>query len=143
MRYLPIDFDLTISCTGAEIYRVEMQYNEQNGANELLAYFAVAGKDTYVEVCFQHAEIFRVIDEMHAPLEEHSIETTGHVSGHFAYRVEGSTFWAAQRDLFEAIFPGIQHYRFVTGGYCLDVISKYEPSILWVSLPAGSSPRLR
>jgi len=90
MRYLPIDFDLTTPCTGAEIYRVEMQYGVDSGANCLTVYFAVAGRDDYVEVNFPHAEIFRVIDDMHLPFEEAGIENSGHIPNHFAYRVEGS-----------------------------------------------------
>jgi hypothetical protein len=133
MRYLPIDFDLTAPCTGAEIYRVEMQYGAESGANVLVARFSVAGLSDHVEVSFPHAEIFRVIDDMHLPLEEVDIEKTGHVPNHFAYRVEGSPFWAAQRKTFEVALPGMMHYRFVTGGYCLDVISGDEPRMVWVS----------
>lgn len=69
---------------------------------------------------------------MHLPLEENDRVKVGHVSNHFAYQIEGSPFWAAQREVFEAVLPGSTHYRFVTGGCCLDAISCDKLEISWV-----------
>jgi hypothetical protein len=100
--------------------------------NELRAYFTVGGQDSYLKVFFSHVEMFRIIDEMHRPLEEQGMEKVGHVSNHFAYTVQGSPFWAAQREVFEVVLPGSIHYLFVTGGDCLDVITREEPRLCWV-----------
>jgi len=47
---------------------------------------------------------------------------------HFAYRVEGSTFAAAQSESWKMVHEPVHHYRFVTDGGCMDVLSKAEPS---------------
>jgi len=103
------------------------------GASELEAYFTVSGEDHLLRVFFHHVDIFHVIDDVHLPLEEHGQKTVGHVPNYFAYRVEGSPFRAAQREVLAVVRPGSTHYRFVTGGNCLDVISPDEPSFSWVS----------
>jgi hypothetical protein len=132
ISYEPMEFDLGAEATAADLARVEMNYQSDSGAKELTAYFAVAGQSKYLRVSFPHVDIFRVIDEMHLPLEEHGIEKVGYVANHFAYKVQGSPFWAAQREVFEVALPGSTHYLFVTGGDCLDVITRDEPRFCWV-----------
>lgn len=129
--YHPFAFDLRIGATSAEIHRLEMKF-EEVGANKLAAYVSVAGRPGFARIAFPHVDIFRVIDEMHLTLEEDARLTVGHVSNHFAYRIEGSPFWAPQREVFEVVLPGSAHYRFVTGGSCLDAISRDQPEISWV-----------
>ncbi len=130
IRYCPMEFDLRAGATSADIRRLVMELI--SGANVLTAYFSVAGQRDFLKVAFPHADIFRVIDDMHLPLEEDGDLIIGHVPNHFAYRVEGGPFWAQQREVLEAVSPGSTHYRFVTGGSCLDVISRHEPIIGWV-----------
>ena len=133
ISYRPIQFDLGAGATAAELGRLEMTCRKDVGANELEAYFTVSGEDHLLRVFFHHVDIFRVIDDVHLPLEEHGVKAIGHVPNHFAYRVEGSPFWAAQREVLAVVGSGAAHYRFVTGGNCLDVISPGEPSFSWVS----------
>ncbi|WP_105371834.1 hypothetical protein [Neorhizobium huautlense] len=133
ISYRPIQFDLGAGATAAELGRLEMTCRKDVGANELEAYFTVSGEDHLLRVFFHHVDIFRVIDDVHLPLEEHGQKTVGHVPNYFAHRVEGSPFWAAQREVLAVVRPGSTHYRFVTGGNCLDVISPDEPSFSWVS----------
>lgn len=130
--YHPIAFDLRAGATSAEIDRLEMNFEQEVGANTLTAYVSVAGQSEFVKIIFPHVDIFRVIDDMHLPLEECGSLKVGHVSNHFAYRIEGSPFWAPQREAFEVVLPGSAHYRFVTGGSCLDAISRDQPEISWV-----------
>jgi hypothetical protein len=127
--YHPIDFDLEIRATSADIHHLEMSSEQESGANKLTAYISVEGWSGFVRVTFPHVDIFRVIDDVHLPLEENDMLTVGQVSNHFAYLIEGSPFWAAQREVFEAVLPGATHHRFVTGGSCLDVISREQPEI--------------
>jgi hypothetical protein len=132
IRYEPMEFDLRAGATSADLARVEMSYHADSGEKELRAYFTVGGQDKLLRVLFPHVDIFRVIDEMHRPLEEQGMELVGHVSNHFAYKVEGSPFWEAQRNDFEVRLPRSAHYLLVTGGDCLDVITTEEPSFCWV-----------
>lgn len=133
IRYVPLDFDLRVPCTAAEMYRLEMVCGPENEGNRLVADFSVGESSQYVRVDFPHVEIVRVIDEVYIPLEEAAAKVVGHIAGHFAYRIVGSSFWAPQREAFQVYLPGSEHYLFVTGGSCLDVISRFEPSISWVT----------
>jgi hypothetical protein len=133
IRFEAMESDLGARATAADLSRVEMTHSPGLAANELRAYFAVAGQSAYLKVFFPHVGLFRVIDEMHRPLEEHGMEEVGHVPQHFAYRVEGGPFWVAQRERFEISLPGSTHYLFVTGGNCLDLISGDSPCFSWVT----------
>ncbi|MBD8652755.1 hypothetical protein IFT66_16845 [Rhizobium sp. CFBP 13726] len=133
IKYEALEFDLDAGATAADLVRMEMSYRPQSGANELRAYFSVSGQNRFLEVFFPHVDIFRVIDDMHLPLGEHGFETVGHIPNHFAYKIKGSPFWAAQREVFEISLPGSTHYRFATGGNCLDVITRDEPCFCWVN----------
>ena len=134
IKYELMNFDLGAGATAADLDRLEMTCS---GSKELRAYFSVAGKSKLLRVFFPDVELFRVIDEMHLPLEQQGMETVGYVSNHFAYKVQGSPFWAAQRQVFETVLPGSVHYLFVTGGDCLDVITRDEPRFSWVDPDAG------
>lgn len=129
IRYKAIDFDLGARATSADLDRLEMT------SSELKAYFSVIEQGNFLKVSFPDVDIFRVIDDMHQPMEERGMERSGHIPGHFAYIVEGSPFWATQREHFEISLPGSTHYMFVTGGNCLDVISRDKPCFSWVSSP--------
>jgi hypothetical protein len=126
-----MDFDLKARATSADLFRIVMEII--SNSNVINAYFSVAGQPELVKVYFPHADIFRVIDDFHIPLEQDEKLVTGRVSNHFAYRVEGAPFWAPQQETFEVVMPGSKHYRFVTGGNCLDVVSSDDPIIKWVS----------
>jgi hypothetical protein len=132
IRYEPLEFDLGAGATAADLDRVEMNYHADSGAKVLRAYFTLGGREKLLRVFFSDVDIFRVIDEMHRPVEEQGMEIVGHVSNHFAYKIEGSPFWEAQRIDFEVRLPGSTHYLFVTGGDCLDVITREEPRFCWV-----------
>lgn len=130
IRYYPMDFDLQAGAVFADIIRIVMELI--SGSNVMKAHFFVPGQSEFVKVYFPHVDIFRVIDDMHLPFEEMDILTTGHVSDHFVFRVEGAPFWASQQELLQDLRPETKHFRFVTGGSCLDVISCHEPVIEWV-----------
>jgi hypothetical protein len=126
-----MDFDLKAGADIADIIRIVMEL--VSGSNVMKAHFFVPGQSALVKVSFLHVDILRVIDDMQLPFEERNIPTTGHVSNHFVYQVEGAPFWAPQQELLQYLRPDTKHYRFVTGGSCLDVISRHEPVIEWVA----------
>jgi hypothetical protein len=59
--------------------------------------------------------------------EENDRLTAGQVPNHFAYLIEGSLLWAAQREVFEAVLSGSAQHHFVTGGSLLDEVSREQP----------------
>ena len=60
---------------------------------------------------------------------EHEVTPNeGIVAEHFAYLVEGASFWEQQSETFRVVYKSAKHYRFFTGFYCLDVIATDEPS---------------
>lgn len=131
LRYFPIDFEVRAPATALGLQRLE--YLEDR-SNFLAAYFCGSGPLSLLKVVFAHAIMFRVIDDFHHPIETYDFTHDGHIPNHFAYRVEGSPFWAAQKETLSTVFPGISHYLFVTGGSCLDVLSVEEPVFSWVRL---------
>ncbi|MBO0145476.1 hypothetical protein JZX87_30635 [Agrobacterium sp. Ap1] len=131
IRYIPIEFDINAPATAAEIDRLVMERDQMTSTDKLTVSFSIAGRRDLVKVAFPHVELFRVIEELHLPLEESDIPRVGAITNHFAYRIQGSPFWAAQREVFETALPGSEHYRFVTGGQCLDVVSRDQPEIMW------------
>ncbi len=137
IRYEPLEFNLGAEATSADLARLEMAYHANSGAKELKAFFSVGRQDKHLRVIFPDVDIFRVIDDMHRPMEEHGLQKVGHVSNHFAYTVQGSPFWEAQRETFKVLLPGSTHYLFVTGGDCLDVITREEPQFRWVDYDAN------
>ncbi|MGC1780196.1 MAG: hypothetical protein WBB34_19850 [Xanthobacteraceae bacterium] len=82
-----------------------------------------------LRVVFPEVHIIRVLDEMPLSTEAEETPNEGLVSEHFAYRVEGTRFWQIQSDAFKLAHKKAQHYRFITGGNCLDVIASCPPAM--------------
>jgi hypothetical protein len=61
----------------------------------------------------------------------------GLVSEHFAYRVEGSSFWRSQSEALKTVHAKARHYRFITGWTCLDVIADIAPVMTVVRVASG------
>ena len=83
--------------------------------------------DRALRVRFDKVEVVRLLDEMPLSTELEETPNEGLVPDHFAYTVQGSSFWLAQSEALKLSIPGLQHYRFVTGWTCLDVISARSP----------------
>jgi hypothetical protein len=96
----------------------------------IAADFIIPGDDQQVlRVHFDATHIVRILDEMPLSTENEDTRPEGLVPDHFAYIVEGSLFWKSQSDAFKTLFNKAQHYRFVTGWTCLDVISDVGPTM--------------
>ena len=95
----------------------------------LVADFAIP-EDSRValRVEFQKAEIIRIVEEMPISTEHEATPNQGLVAHHFAYLVEGASFWSQQSETFKVVCQNAKHYRFLTGAYCLDVIALDEPT---------------
>jgi hypothetical protein len=83
-----------------------------------------------LRVTFPHVEITRTLDEMPLSTEEPE-KWVGLKADHFAYEVVDAHFWRSQSQAFMmqmAAARNLKHYVFITGGTCLDVISRHPPT---------------
>jgi hypothetical protein len=80
-----------------------------------------------LRVAFPHVEITRTLDEMPLSTEE-SEKWVGLRADHFAYEVVDAHFWRSQSSTFKIALKNLKHYVFITGGTCLDVISRHHPT---------------
>jgi hypothetical protein len=109
-----------------------MNLNYSGG--ELKADFDMNEMDKALRVYFEYALIFRLLDEFPLSTEEEFGPSDGLVKHGFAYRVEDALFWKAQSATFLELRKEARHYRFITSGSCLDVISEAPPVFSVVSV---------
>jgi hypothetical protein len=99
----------------------------------LVAEFRVPSDEArVVRVEFSEALIFRALDEMALSTEEPA-PSEGLVSEHLAYKVRDAAFFLSQSEAFRAMNLNVEHYRFITGWTCLDVIAVKAPSVALVA----------
>ena len=121
-RYFPIDAGVGFDCSESDILAIS--WTEVS----LLADFVLPRiEGRALRVRFNGAAIVRLLDEL-ALSSDNDTKNEGTIPRHFAYRVEGSTFAAAQSEAWKMVYEPVHHFRFVTGGGCMDVLSKAEPS---------------
>jgi hypothetical protein len=126
--YFPIDAGVSFACDESDL--LAMNWRRDN----LSADFILPGVEgRAVRVRFNDATIVRLVDEF--PLStEQDTKAEGLVSRHFAYRVEGAVFADTQSDAWKVTFHPTNHYRFITGWGCMDVLSKAAPSFEIVAI---------
>jgi hypothetical protein len=109
------------------------------GQEAIEADFAIPGDaQNNLRVSFNQTEIIRILDEMPLSTEEDA-PVEGLIPHNFAYRVEDALFWNSQSPLLKYMNPKLEHYRFVTGGMCLDVLSNSPPLLMVVRANVGPS----
>jgi hypothetical protein len=97
---------------------------------DLVADFVISGDVQHaLRVQFDRVHIIRTLDEMPLSTEAEDTPNEGVLADHFAYRVDGAHFWNQQSWAFKLNFPNAQHFRFLTGWTCLDVIADGEPKL--------------
>ena len=137
--YIPFDVFPEFNSTGMELYDLRHSYSGDDG-KPLTAYFSLPITDDLVKIHFQNADIVRVLDEVYLDSEEYWIKTVGLKTRHFAYRVENSRFLLSQSEFYRDMYREAIHYRFVTGGACLDVLTQAAPSFHLVPWFARHAP---
>jgi hypothetical protein len=88
-----------------------------------------------LRVSFERSCIVRLLDEMALSTEEEDTTSQGRVANHFAYRVEGARFSRSQSETWKLVEGPVNHYQFVTGWGCMDVLSGGTPSFSVVRRP--------
>lgn len=125
IRYfaIPVPTSITSSVSNVvALHYVGLDY----GLGALSADFLTDDEDHLLRVSFAETHIFRALDEM--PLSTEGDEGwDGHVPDHLAYRVQGAMFWLSQSEAFRTVYSAAEHYRFITGWTCLDVVAGDEP----------------
>ncbi len=123
--YIPIEVGPDVRATSTDI--LDFNWSESSVSFSL----SMSGDEhKAVSVRFRGQCIVRLLDEMALSTEDDDSPNQGLVSEHVAYRMEGARFWRNQSEAFKMVYPTARHYRFVTGGTCLDVISGAEPSVV-------------
>lgn len=93
-----------------------------------IAVFGIVGDTRAFEVGFSsRSAIVRILDEFPLSTEGEPYNSAGLVPHHFAYRVNGDAFFEAQSEAWRTVEGTPNHYRFITGSGCLDVITRGEP----------------
>lgn len=129
-RYFPIDVGVSFECVRSDLLRIDWK------VNELTADFALPDDEAHaVRVRVEGTTIVRLLDEMPLSIESDPASEEGRVPNHFAYRVEGGPFAEAQSAAFKEIFGPVEHYQFVTGWGCMDVLTGAKPSFSIVDAP--------
>ena len=124
LKVFPVEAPVSFECVRSELLQLDWPNRSAD--------FCIPGDDDHVlRVTFPDLAIFRVLDEFLLSVE-FAEPYEGRVSNHFAYRVEGHPFLDEQSSDWREICGTINHYQFVTGSGCLDVIMAGEPKFLIV-----------
>lgn len=121
--YQPIDVGVSIVAVSSNLVAFQWQ------VNGIVADFVIPSDDAHVlRIVFDQECIVRILDEMPLSTEAGSVSSRGLVPNHFAYKVQGSAFEAAQSSSWREFNGPMTHYQFITGWACMDVLSAAEPS---------------
>ena len=123
-----------------ELYDLRHSYFGEEG-RPLTAHFSLPTGDELLKLHFNNVDVVRVLDEVFLDTEEYGVEKVGLKHRHFAYRVENSRFFLSQSEFYRDLFREAVHYRFITGGACLDVLSRATPSFALVRWFARDDPK--
>jgi hypothetical protein len=119
VTYTPLEIELKFPSSASHLHRLSWE------EGKLEADFRIPGETPeYIRVTFEDVDVIRVLDEM--PLSTEEDAKDGLVPDHFAYIVQDSLFWNSQSEVLTS-YAKLQHYRFITGWGCLDVLSRHEP----------------
>lgn len=122
-RYIPIPLDFSLQASRSDLLHFKWS------PDEIAADFILPNHPQHlVRVTFNRQCIVRLVDEMPLSTEIDDTPHMGPVSEHFAYQVEGAAFARMQSNAWMTQSKQVQHYRFITGWTCMDVVSAAAPS---------------
>ena len=126
-KYIPFQIGVEIQASLSDMIVLRWQ------KDSIIADFIIPRDElNVIRIQFDKVQIVRILDEMALSTEEEPTPKEGSVPEHFAYRVEGALLWQSQSDAMKIIHKAAQHFRFITGGTCLDVIASVPPAIVVV-----------
>lgn len=83
-----------------------------------------------LRVVFSQTCIVRLLDEFYLSTEDGAGDKVGLIPNHFAYRVEGARLRQDESLVWKT--SNLDHYQFVTGSTCLDVLCGGTPKFMVV-----------
>jgi hypothetical protein len=120
IRYHPIDAGIAIASPISDLVCFHWQ--------DMAADFVVYGDKAHLlRVSFDSDAIVRILDEMALSTESDPATWQGLIPYQFAYRVEGAAFAEQQSPTWLEVTGPINHFQFITGNACLDVLTPGEP----------------
>jgi hypothetical protein len=120
--YYPLDIGVALRASRSDL--IDLRWS----AGDITADFELPDRqDQALRVFFDCPCIVRLLDEMPLSTETDNSLDIGRVPEHFAYRVEGANFEAAQSETWKEAIGPLTHYQFVTGMTCMDVLAKVAP----------------
>ena len=126
--YEPIETGISLKASASDLLGLNWD------TNGIAADFILPDDDTRVlRVSFDRSCIVRLLDEMPLSTEEDETLNVGLVPEHFAYRLEGARFARMQSEAWKEISGPVNHYQFVTGWACMDVLSGGSPAFTLVA----------
>jgi len=126
--YEPIDTGIAIKASLSDLAAFQWD------TNGIVADFILPEDDAHVlRVSFDRQCIVRLLDEMPLSTEVDHRLNEGLVSEHFSYLVRGADFARIQSSTWKEVSGDPEHYQFVTGWACMDVISSGKPSFAVVT----------
>ena len=129
LSHFPIDAGVNFDCVASDLLSFDWQNKSAN--------FLIPDDEQHVlRVQFRSEVIVRMLDEMPLSVESDPSTWQGIVPHHFAYRVEGASFAESQPEAWKQAFGSMNHFRFITGWGCLDVLTKGEPEFAVVPRPS-------
>jgi hypothetical protein len=127
LRYFPLDAGVTFETVRSDLIGFDWQNN--------CADFLIPGDEANVlRVSFTNNIIVRMLDEFALSTETEPATWEGLVPNHFAYRVDGDIFLEAQSKAWKH-GTQVEHYRFITGSGCLDVVTSLPPDFAVIPKP--------
>jgi hypothetical protein len=127
-NHYPIEVPLKFDCVASDLLRFDWQASSAD--------FVIPDDEAHIlRVWFDTDVIVRLLDEMPLSIETDPSASRGLVPHHFAYRVEGASFGENHPEAWRDVLGSMKHYRFITGGGCLDALSRNEPRFAVVPAP--------
>ena len=124
LRYHPIDAGIHLDALQSDLLCFDWTESSED-------FLIPDDKARVLRVAFRNDVVARMLDEMALSVALQSKEIVGFIANHFAYRVEGDSFWRTEIESWVYVHP-VEHYRFVTGGGCLDVLTSFPPAFTLV-----------
>ncbi|WP_126174411.1 hypothetical protein [Altericroceibacterium xinjiangense] len=120
IQYTPFDCGVTWDSYLADLRSFDWHAN--------VAEWDFPDEKRVLRVRFFGSVIVRILDDFALSTETDPAEWKGLVRDHFAYLVEGDAFHAAQSEGWKSVEGPTQHYRFLTGNACMDVVCSRPPT---------------
>ena len=100
-KYTPIEVSHPIEAVASDLIQLRWE------RYALAADFIIPGDNSVaLRVQFDRVDIIRLVDEMPISTENEETPNEGIIPNHFAYLVQGASFWNQQSEAFKAVFRG-------------------------------------